>query len=218
MDRRKDRTGERRVMTNGLEAEIIAYRNVCDIDVSFMDSRCVSRNKEYKAFKQGKIRCPLWIEEVDGHLRVTNFDVKEPFTFLVSVEDRGIVDCEAWSKTPGGYVVNWKWGRLASVIMKPAMGLQVDHINHDTLDNRRENLRICTEQQNKMNRRPERGAMSKYKGVCPKKGKWRAVLCRKELGMFDTEIEAAIAYNNAAFEKFGEFAYLNNIEDIHGVC
>ena len=108
------------------------------------------------------------------------------------------------------------------VIMGLKMGdkLDVDHMNHDGLDNRKRNLRTCTRSQNNMNRLPQQGGASKYKGVVYHKGvaKWwaRIKINRKtiSLGLYNKESLAALAYNNAALKYFGEFAYLNVIEDI----
>jgi hypothetical protein len=97
-------------------------------------------------------------------------------------------------------------------------GQDVDHLNHNGLDNRRCNLRLCTRQQNMRNRRPNRNTTSRYKGVCWSKraGKWVAALYvnkrRIHLGSFDDEREAALAYNRAAREHFGEYARLNRVE------
>ena len=86
----------------------------------------------------------------------------------------------------------------------------VDHANHNALDNRRSNLRKCTQQNNCFNRKARGGKTSKYKGVHYRKNekKWVAEL-RVHLGYFNTQEEAAIAYNKAAELNFGEFAYLN---------
>ncbi len=96
-------------------------------------------------------------------------------------------------------------------------GEVVDHINHDTLDNRRTNLRLATPQQNSWNRVPHRGSTSRYLGVsfdrAKNGGRWRAQIRvnghRIHLGWFKDESEAAQAYNRAAAEHFGEFANLN---------
>ena len=96
-------------------------------------------------------------------------------------------------------------------------GKQGDHKDHNTLDNRRENLRVCTRQQNEMNRKPNQDTTSQFKGVCWDKAKrrWRALIylngVSKHLGFFNEEKEAALAYNIAAKKYFGNFAYLNNI-------
>ncbi len=105
------------------------------------------------------------------------------------------------------------------VIMGCPDDLQIDHINHDTLDNRKENLRVCSNSSNQMNKRKKRKiASSKYKGVTFCKDgwrikKWKAYLQfgnkRYSLGYFLTEEEAARAYDNKAKELFGEFVYLN---------
>ena len=101
------------------------------------------------------------------------------------------------------------------LILNAPKGLFVDHINHNGLDNRRENLRLCTRLQNSRNRLPSRGGTSKYKGVTRSKrrkkfmAEIRVNQKKQYLGYFDSEIEAAKAYDKKAKELFGEFAYLN---------
>jgi len=100
------------------------------------------------------------------------------------------------------------------LIMNAQPGQYVDHINHNTLDNRKSNLRICTAQQNQMNKKKKPG-LSMYKGVAWDKicEKWSARIKfngkNLYLGRFDEEIEAAKAYNEAASKYFGEFAHFN---------
>ena len=96
--------------------------------------------------------------------------------------------------------------------------MEVDHINHDKLDNQKSNLRVCSTSENQHNQQMRTKAKtSSYKGVCFDKhaGKWRARIGLnneyKFLGLFENEIDAAIAYNNAAIELFGEFAFLNEV-------
>lgn len=94
----------------------------------------------------------------------------------------------------------------------------VDHINGDTLDNRRCNLRLVTAQQNTMNRGKHKKTLSQYKGVSMNSsGRFRATIranyMRINLGTFKDEDDAARAYNKAALEVFGEYARLNKVDD-----
>ena len=104
--------------------------------------------------------------------------------------------------------------RLHRLIMNAPEGKCVDHINGDTLLNIRENLRICTNAENCRNQKPRNGS-SVYQGVVwhNQSGKWRARIMlnykRTSLGLFDDEIEAALAYDVAARELYGAFARLN---------
>jgi len=100
------------------------------------------------------------------------------------------------------------------LIIGAPKGLFVDHENHNGLDNRRQNLRLCTKTQNNQNQRPY-GKTSRYKGVSWKKREKKFVASitlnkrRYHLGYFKSEIDAAKAYDKAAKKFFGEFAYLN---------
>jgi hypothetical protein len=115
-----------------------------------------------------------------------------------------------------GKVSKWKVYRMHRLILGFPEGMSVDHINHDTLDNRKINLRICTHAQNMKNQTSQVGS-SIYKGVCFNKEqkKWRAAITasgkRVYLGDFKTQEAAAIAYNKAAAELHGEFACLNKV-------
>jgi hypothetical protein len=101
------------------------------------------------------------------------------------------------------------------VIVGAARGQQVDHINGDTLDNRRANLRIATHAENQRNRARSRNSLSGYKGVSPPANgkRWTATIHagdrRVHLGSFDTAEDAARAYDKAAREMHGDFARLN---------
>ena len=115
----------------------------------------------------------------------------------------------------GIYAEGKSW-LLHRYLLRPEIGMHVDHINGNRLDNRRENLRVCTHSQNHMNKSSCRGR-SKYKGAYwwPQKGKWKSSIKvngkDKYLGLFLTEEDAAKAYNQAALKHYGEFARLNNV-------
>lgn len=93
----------------------------------------------------------------------------------------------------------------------------VDHRDHNGLNNQRENLRICTSTQNNANKRKARSAKgSRYKGVSRHKTRFKAQCgprsTNRHVGVFDTEEEAALAYNEAAKRIYGEFAWLNDVK------
>lgn len=100
-------------------------------------------------------------------------------------------------------------------IMAAPSGMMVDHINHNPLDNRRANLRLCTNAENTRNSTARKGATSQYIGVhwSKARGKWVAEIRvdgrKKYLGCHTCEIDAALAYDAAAREYFGEFANSN---------
>ena len=99
-------------------------------------------------------------------------------------------------------------------ILNVPEGLEIDHKNHNMLDNRKYNIRTCSKAENQHNRKTQKHS-SKYKGVSwhKERRKWRTRICNNgkefSLGLFDSEIEAAKAYDQKAKELFGEFAYLN---------
>lgn len=95
----------------------------------------------------------------------------------------------------------------------------VDHINHNGLDNRRANLRAVKNSFNLANSQGRRTAVhSLFKGVTYdiSRSKWVAQIGvdgkHRGLGRFETEREAALAYNAAAFAAWGESAHLNDVE------
>jgi hypothetical protein len=90
----------------------------------------------------------------------------------------------------------------------------VDHINHDPLDNRKANLRLCTSAENTRNSRNSK-SKSGFKGVRPHRKKWEARITHNNkqiyLGAFVTPQAAAEAYDKKAIELFGVFACTNKM-------
>lgn len=105
--------------------------------------------------------------------------------------------------------------RMERIVIGAIEKQLVDHINHDTLDNRKINLHIVNHHQNGGNRKPKRNSKSGYKGVSWNKGikKWQAQIRinykLQNLHFSENPKECAEAYNKAAVKYFGEFAYLN---------
>ena len=93
---------------------------------------------------------------------------------------------------------------------------EVDHINGDGLDNRRQNLRAATKSQNMMNMKKHRDNVAGYKGVSRNGIRWVARIGFERIGAFRSPIEAARAYDAAASFLFGEFARLNFPEQKNG--
>lgn len=136
-----------------------------------------------------------------------------------------------WSYHGDGYAARGyhSEGRLIIVKMhqeiigKPQKGYEIDHFNGNKLDNRKCNLRVVTHQQNTFNSKKRKAPISgenpsKYKGVTWRndRKKWRSSIthngCKYYLGLYEIEEEAALAYNKAAVNYYGEYARLNKIQ------
>ena len=95
---------------------------------------------------------------------------------------------------------------------------QIDHIDGNGLNNQKHNLRFCTAQENQMNQHKRTYGYSIYKGVswCKPTEKWIARIMRNgksyHLGSFNTDTEAAKAYDSFAIKNDGLFARLNLTE------
>jgi len=152
------------------------------------------------------------------------YGVKVPFHggyFLLDYEDWLKYNKTTFIQDNKGYLVNdtgkdltRKVWLLHREIMGNPEGFVVDHINGNTLDNRKYNLRICTTKENVRNSKPQEGS-SAYKGVSwdESRGKWLAgIKVDREhifLGRYDLELDAAKAYDDAAETHFGVYARLN---------
>jgi len=108
------------------------------------------------------------------------------------------------------------WLYMHRLIAGTREGFYTDHIDGNGLNNRRENLRECTRQQNRGNSgksKTKRAPGSRYKGVSKNGKYWRAIYAGRYLGSFSIEKEAAGAYDAAVRVELGEFARLNLSEN-----
>jgi hypothetical protein len=144
----------------------------------------------------------------------------EDYEYLSQWKWRAKIEKNTVYAARDAYTANGKRShiRMHRLIMSAPKGMEVDHRDGDGLNNRRNNLRVCTKAQNLTNQRPQKGTSSRFKGVYRNKRdrQWQAYIKvngkRKHLGCFASEVEAAKAYNNAAIQFHGEFAWLNDIE------
>ena len=119
----------------------------------------------------------------------------------------------AWTRV-GSRSADRKMG-MHRFILNPPAGLEPDHINGNKLDNRRENLRLCTHSQNLANRKLQSNNITGFRGVCwvSRDQRYMASIKVKGkniyLGYVKRAGEAAAAYDAKALEVFGEFANLN---------
>lgn len=141
---------------------------------------------------------------------------------LVDDEDYEKVSKYKWCAKKvryGGFVAVGKISNkviyMHRFIMNTPKRMDTDHWNHQKLDNRKENLRICNRHQNMANSKPRKNCTSKFKGIYwhKRRRKWNVSITRNgkrlNLGYFDNEIEAAKIYDKKAKEFFGEFALSN---------
>lgn len=98
---------------------------------------------------------------------------------------------------------------VGRVILGAKAGDVVDHINGNPWDNRRENLRLCSQSDNRANSRVRKGHKTGFKGVSINGTRFQATFKGEYLGTFDSASEAAAAYDEAARQEFGEFAAVN---------
>lgn len=101
------------------------------------------------------------------------------------------------------------------VILNTPDSMETDHINCNKLDNRKENLRVCTHAENQCNKRKAKNNTSGHKGVSIRDGKFIPHIKHNNkqlyLGTYNTLEQAAEIYNNKAKELFGKFVYQDTI-------
>lgn len=142
---------------------------------------------------------------------------------FVEVDDELFEELNQWKWYAGGHK-NYPYAtrsepnstgdkkiRMHRFIMNPKPHELIDHIDRNTLNNKRQNLRICTTGQNKANSRGSKNP-SGFKGVFKRKKYVAMIVINGELtylGSFIKAEDAALAYDKRAIEVFGEFALTN---------
>ena len=136
--------------------------------------------------------------------------------FLVSKSKLEYILRHSWYLGSNGYPMTYTARSKTlhkNLLGKQEPGYVIDHINRNKLDNRFENLRIITSRENSYNRTKSKNSNNTYKGVKKSGNKFSACISKdgvkREIGGFDTEEDAARAYDMMAEELFGEFAGKN---------
>lgn len=158
-----------------------------------------------------RIACKNRKKEIVDYIIVSNEDYENviKYNWYISIEKQKNKD---YKRVKGR--VNGKQMQLNHFIAGiPKYPDVVDHINNNSLDNRRENLHITTRSHNGQNKEKKENTSSKYIGVCFKKSenKWEAYSCSIYLGLFENELDAAIIYDKYTLIKFGKNASTNNL-------
>jgi len=166
------------------------------------------------------------IELTQGQVAIVDDEDYEKLSIFkwCAVLDKNTNSFRAWTNDLSKSLCGVSTISMSRMVMDFPSGLIVDHINHETLDNRKENLRVCTPYENGLNRNKQLNNKVGYKGVTlkyiSKKGKgkrYTATIGQNNktinLGYYHSEIDAARAYDKKAIELFGEFANLNFPEE-----
>ena len=140
------------------------------------------------------------------------FKSKQVAVTFVDDKDYDLLSRYHWTLQSHGYVRTYIEGKAVYMHRMIVGGeKEIDHINRNKRDNRRLNLRFCTRSQNNANKRKESG----FVGIRweQDRRKWLARIGYNgrtiNLGRYEDEREAALAYDKAAKEYFGDFAQLN---------
>jgi len=158
----------------------------------------------------------------DGEI-MKKISLTQGYATVVDDDDLAKVSVCSWqvfvNKKDGmPYARSWKLGRMSRFLMGAKSGEEVDHKNHDTLDNRRDNLRVCTRGENCCNRKIQfnkHGYKGVFAGYTDLSGhihyRGRVRCCKKSYGGRSRKysVLAAKDYDDLAKKHHGEFACLN---------
>lgn len=193
---------------------------VCNKEVKQLRKGMCERHYRQCARYGGILRTKYDLNEIiinEDYAEIILYDRKynEVNRSKIDLEDIDKIKNIKWGLNNEGYCKNNKIGMLHRFIMNCPDNMVVDHINHDKLDNRKCNLRICTKQQNNLNINVRSNNTSSCTGVSWNKkcNKWRAYifLNRKQLEskLFNNFDDAVRFRKNLEIKYFGEFRNIN---------
>ncbi len=164
---------------------------------------CLKLGKDKKAKPPKQVIGAKWVQLTKGKW------------CLVDEEDYDLVSRFEWMSSPLGYATKNPSKKCRSrflhrLVMGEPDGKQVDHKSMNTWDNRKDNLRVATDTQNKFNKGPRKDNKSGYKGVSKHQGAWSMEICafgkRERRSGFSSPELAHRAYIAASNRLHGEFA------------
>ena len=206
----------------------MSNKNTCKIDGCENKHHSLGYcQKHYRRFKKygdplhRSQRDPNEIVMYEDYAEIILYDIdnKECARTIIDLDDVDKIKDIKWCIIGNNYVGNSHNSILLhKYIMDCPEDMVVDHWNHNKLDNRKCNLRICTQQENMYNQTTYKNNSTGFKGVYINNGKYNAQICidneRIHIGCFQTAEIAAMAYDLKAIELFGEYAHTNHpIED-----
>lgn len=185
----------------------------------------------YSSLKEAEIELKKILKKIEqkriGDIRAQPIKRNEEDLAIISYRNDNIIvdDDDYYNLLIAGKIIISRGYAVLKLADKPVLihryllnydgDLYVDHINNDSLDNRKSNLRLATPAQNAQNTSSRKNSTSKYVGIYwySNRNKWHVQIKvdgkKKHIGYFDDEIEAAKARDSAVFKAYGEFANLN---------
>lgn len=169
--------------------------------------------KNYGHILERTTHDPNEIIEYEDYAEIVLYDKQhnEVARTIIDLEDVEKIKNYKWSRESAGYVISSTHIKLHRLIMDCPEDMFVDHVNHNRLDNRKQNLRTCTKQQNNWNKSTQHNNTSGFPGInMLPGGKYRVRITmnnrRMHIGCYNTLEEAIEARKQAEVEYFGEYA------------
>lgn len=198
------------------------YKN--SVYVIYPNGYCLMHNARYKRHGSPEGWHKNWVRRpaiVDGSVaRIPLGKNAKNGYAIVDADMAYLAEHDLWNKDSAGYasVSRRVSTRMHVMILgKAPDGYVIDHINRNKLDNRRINLRVCTQAQNTANRSLAKSYKNKYKGVYRHKNSITFYTRYKTAdgwvykGGFTSEADAAMFYNKKQREYFGEYVTLSEV-------